>query len=135
MLIQHSLNLTPKMRLVNKTLLGLALTGSTIAMSVSANESNFTSPSIKTSEYTAKFKVSDLKTKDGIAAVYAMLEKKAAKACAIGRNVDSEGNLISKQACAADLTAQFISSADLEPLKQYHLMKGAAAKSASLMTR
>lgn len=133
MLIQHSLNLTPKMRLVNKTLIGLIIAGSAMALPASASASIYNSANIKTSEHKVKFKISDLKTEDGLAAVYAMLEKKAAKACAIGRNVDLDGNLISKEACAANLTEQFVSSSDLEPLKQYHLMKSAQTKTASLL--
>ena len=132
MLIQHSLNLTPKMRLVNKALIGLIIAGSAMALPASASASIYNGANIKTSEHQVKFKISDLNTEDGLAAVYAMLEKKAAKACAIGHNVDLDGNPINKKACAVNLTEQFISSADLEPLKQYHLMKRAETKTASL---
>ena len=135
MLIKHSIKMPSKLALVNKTLIGLLIAGSTVALPTAANAAGYNSAPIKQVEHKVKFKVSDLKTQEGLAAVYAMLEKKAAKACAFGRHVDKDGNLISKEDCTADMTAQFISSANLESLSQYHLMKGAALKSASLLPR
>ena len=121
MLIKHLYKLPSKSALVNKTLIGLLIAGSAIALPATASASSYMN--IKTSEVKVKFKSADLNTEDGLDAVYTMLEKKAANACAFGHNLDLDGNLISKEACAENLLSQFITSSETASLKQYHLMK------------
>jgi len=108
MLIQHSLNLTPKMRFVNKAILSVIAAGTAIAVPTTANAFDY-GDSITTSVHKVKFERAALKT--------------------------PEGNRVSEDVCTADLLTQFVESADLKPLKQYHLMKGASVKSVSFMPR
>jgi len=122
------------MRFVNKAILSVIAAGTAIAVPTTANAFDY-GDSITTSVHKVKFERAALKTPEGVAAVYAKLEKRAKRACAGASNVDAEGNRVSEDVCTADLLTQFVESADLKPLKQYHLMKGASVKSVSFMPR
>ena len=77
---------------------------------------------ITTTEYNVRFDRAAVQTVDGIASTYEKLEKKAKRACQIGRNVNDDGELISKEDCTSDLLEQFVKSASLEALSEYHLV-------------
>lgn len=134
MLFQHSLNLPLKPSLVNKAVICALLTSATMAAPIAASAYGY-GDSITKSVHTVKFNRAEMKTPEGVASVYAKLTKKAKRACAFGSNVDSDGKKISNEVCTQELLAQFIESAKVKPLQQYHLMKDARSKSASLMPR
>jgi len=78
---------------------------------------------VTVTEYNVRFDRASVQTADGIASAYQKLEKKAKRACYFGRNVNDEGDLISKEDCASDLLEQFVQSASLEALSEYHIAK------------
>ena len=78
---------------------------------------------ITTTEYNVRFDRAAVQTVDGIASTYQKLEQKAKQACRAGGNVDDDGKIISKEECASNLLEQFVESASLEALSEYHLVK------------
>ncbi|WP_416877091.1 UrcA family protein [Litorimonas sp.] len=76
---------------------------------------------VTTTEYKVRFERAAVQTVDGIESTYEKLRKKAKRACRIGRNVNDDGEEISKKDCASDLLEQFVESASIEALSEYHL--------------
>jgi len=125
MLIKHKTNVSPKFSVVNKVVLGSALTAITLVMPLTANAFSY-NDTIKQSEVKVRIKLAELTTPEGVAAVYSKLERKAARSCAAGIDVDSEGNRISKESCAKNLITQWVSSSGIESLYDFHMAsKGA----------
>lgn len=78
--------------------------------------------------YTVKFEKKLASTDAGIEKIYAMLESKAKRACRTTGTVDVEGKPMTKSECIADMMAQMVESAKLEPVTAYHVSKLAEAK-------
>ena len=129
MRIQHSPKVTRSSRFVNTALTLAAFTGLAALTPVSAHAF---SNNIMQTEYSVKFKISEVKSPTGLKTVYEKLSKRAAKACSFGKNVDDNGEIISESACAENLLAQFVEDASLEELSLYHKTQTMTKKSAAL---
>lgn len=129
MRIQHSPKVTRSSRFVNTALTLAAFTGLAALTPVSAHA--FSNNIMKT-EYSVKFKISEVKSPTGLKTVYEKLSKKAAKACSFGKNVDDNGEIISESACAQNLLTQFVEDASVEELSLYHETQTMTKKSAAL---
>jgi UrcA family protein len=86
------------------------------------------SADVTKTRYAVKFEKKLASTDAGVEKIYAMFESKAKRACSSPGSVDADGNRLSKSECVADLVAQMVESAKLEPVKAYHVAKLAEAK-------
>lgn len=122
MLTQHFKYLTPKSRSVKfMTATAIALAAMTATPMAAQASPDF--ESIKTTEYSVKFNRAMLESDAGIQQVYLALQKKAKKACKIGKSISDDGDFLSKEACVNDMLNQFVRSADISTLTAYHMDK------------
>lgn len=129
MRIQHSPKMTRQTRFVNAALTFAAFTGLAAVTPMSAHA--FSTNVVQT-EHSVKFKVSDIESPTGLKTVYNKLSKRAAKACSFGKNIGTDGKIISEVACTENLLTQFVDNAAIEELSVYHETQKMTKKSASL---
>jgi len=120
MLTQHSKYVTPLSRYV-KLVTGAAIVSFTVSLVPMTAQASPGYENIVTTKYSAKFNREMFKSETGIEQVYSSLRKKAEKACRLGRAINADGEVMSKQECASDLLDQFIDSADVSVLTAYHM--------------
>lgn len=120
MLTQHLKYVTPKLRNV-KFLAAAAIASAAISMTPMTAQASPGFDSIKTTKYSAKFDREMFQSDAGLQQVYLTLQKKAQKACKVGRAIGKSGEIISKSECVTDLLDQFVESAGVTTLTAYHL--------------
>ncbi len=103
-------------------------TAATFAMLVVSIPMMAQATDITTTRYTVRFDKSLTQSKTGVEKVYAMIEKKAKKACRENPGIDADGKWMTRDECLSDMITQFVESADLAPVTTYHKVKMAEAK-------
>ncbi len=78
---------------------------------------------ITVTEYNVRFERTAVQSIDGIEGMYETLEQKAKEACRLGRAVNDAGEYMTKKDCASDLLEQFVQSASIDALTDYHSEK------------
>ncbi len=125
MLIKRSNLMTSKPRTVKFSAIALTLlTG--ISTSLSAVPAHADNSMLTERKVTVKFSTSDIQDYEGVKKTYAKLEKRAKSAC----RSDSATLFFTGQSvqdCAADLMEQFLRTANIDVLNNYHVSKSEAS--------
>lgn len=131
MLIKHRSLVTRGSHTVNKALLAMAIAAAALSTSQTVMALP-TSASINKTVHTVKFSRAELATATGMEAIYGKLTQEAKSACNLGRAVNQNGKLMTKAECTLDMLSQFVTSASIDALTDYHELNNYRVKTASL---
>ena len=119
MLTKHLNYVTLKMQSVKLMTAGI-LTSAALALVPMTAQASPGLDNIVQTKHSVKLSSAMFASEEGVQQVYNTLQKRAQKACKVGKTIGQDGEIISKSECIADLVGQFVENADVKTLTAYH---------------